>query len=440
MGRATSAFVGVAIALIAAGCPGDKPPGFSGGNGKDDRWSFPLVGPLEDGILMAPVMLGTHGPYLFMIDPDAEVSIIDADLMKLAGLRPVPGPLRLDEDDKQRRRAYAEVNGLELGQLIIERREVMIAASHLYDVAGRRVYGVLGRDVLADSLAFGFDRDRGLGHLVSQTAFRAPPGATPMKYSVLNPQIPNVQTLPPQRRLVQAMVGGAVLSLHVDLGATASQLRDGLWERAQLVPRDIKAVLVDEIGTPRTVAKTSEPTTATVGAVTGPALFVPYADKRWDAQYIAGTLGLGFFAAHSVWLSWHEKSLYLVPRQAIPAKERIGRWDSPVLEKCPNVGCIQTRLVDPLAGKPPAEGKPHPGIVLSITRDEPAGGMGLEVVLEAQGEPKLPYLIVNLPPHTDRLIHQLKAEFAGRTLSVVDASPHPRECPNPSGCVDQLER
>ena len=66
--------------------------------------------------------------------------------------------------------------------------------------------------------------------------------------------------------------------------------------------------------------------------------------------------------------------------------------------------------------------------------------MDLEVVLEAPGEPRLPLQIVNLPQHVDRLIHQLKPEFLGRSLSVVDASPHPRRCPGGDGCVDQIAR
>lgn len=428
-----------ALAALAAGaCTSGAPPGFSGSTG--DRWSFPLVGPLEGGLLLTPVTLNTYGPYLFLIDPDAPISIVDAELVKIAGLRPVPGPERLDETDTQRPRAYAEVLGLEVGTLIIERREVMVAPRHAYDVAGRRVHGVVGRDVIADSLAFGFDRDRGLGHLVAQRSFRAPPGAVALPYAELQPRIANAKVLPVPRRLVSATINGAAFPLHVDLGAVPSQLREGLWDRAKLVGRDLRAAVIDEVATPRAVTRGSDAAEVTAGPITGRAAFIPYGDRRWEEQDIAGTLGLGFFAAHGVWASWHDRSLHLVNRRSIDPAIRIARWESAVLGKCAQPGCISFRVVDPLAGKPPLEGKPHPGLVLSITREERAGGMGLEIVLEAQGEAALPYLMVNLPPHVDRLIHQLKADFLGKTLAVVDASPHPRPCPGNGGCVDQLAR
>jgi hypothetical protein len=79
-------------------------------------------------------------------------------------------------------------------------------------------------------------------------------------------------------------------------------------------------------------------------------------------------------------------------------------------------------------------------VILSLTREERAGGMGLEVMLEAKDRPELPRLLVNLPEHTDRLIEQLPAAWLGATIEVIDASPFPRVCPGPSGCVDKLAR
>ncbi|HWU90074.1 MAG TPA: hypothetical protein VN253_22580, partial [Kofleriaceae bacterium] len=346
--RAGVAAAAFAAAAFAAACTSGAPPGFGGLTG--DRWAFPLVGPLEDGLLITPVMLNTHGPYLFLIDPDAPISIVDAELVKAASLRPVPGPPRLDESDTQRVRGYAELIGMEIGTLIVERREAMIVSSHTYDTAGRRIHGVLGRDVLADSLAFGFDRDRGLAHVVAQAAFRPPAGATAISYEQLEPRIKNVQVLPVPRRIVRATIGGESFPLHVDLGATTSQLREGLWPKAGLVARDLQAAVIDEVGSVRRVSKASEAVTATIGGASGPVAFVPYGDKRWEEQDIAGTLGLGFLAGYAVWASWHTKTLYLAPRPTVSAAARIARWDSPVLAKCPNPGCIGIRVVDPLGG------------------------------------------------------------------------------------------
>jgi hypothetical protein len=441
MGRATrlarAAALGLALAS-AGGCTSGAPPGFSGLRG--DRWTLPLVGPLEDGALITPVVLNTHGPYLFLIDPDAPVTIIDAEVVKLADLRPVPGPPRLDETDTQRTRAYAEVIGLEIGTLIVERREAMVAPRGAYDLAGRRIHGVIGRDVIADSLVFGIDRERGLAHLVAEKSFQAPPGAAAISYSLYDSPVTNAAVVPLPRRLVRAAIGPEAFPLHVDLGAVPSQLREGLWARAGLVGRDARLTVVDEAGTPRQVTRTTEVAPVTVGAVTGSAAFIPYADRRWEERDIAGALGLGFFARHAVYASWHTRTLHLVDRAPIEPSTRIARWDSAVLAKCQHRGCLEVRIIDPLGGKAPDAGRPHPGLVLSITREEPAGGMGLEVVLEVTGEPQQPYLIVNLPPHVDRLIHQLKAELLGKPLAVVDASPFPRSCPGGGGCVDQLAR
>ena len=79
--------------LLAAGCTVGAPPGFSSG----ERWTFPLVGPLEDGLLLTPATVHGHGPYLFAIDPDANVSEIDKQVVEDAGLRIGVGPHRIDE-------------------------------------------------------------------------------------------------------------------------------------------------------------------------------------------------------------------------------------------------------------------------------------------------------------------------------------------------------
>jgi hypothetical protein len=81
-------------------------------------------------------------------------------------------------------------------------------------------------------------------------------------------------------------------------------------------------------------------------------------------------------------------------------------------------------------------------VILSLTREERAGGMPLEVVLSAKGRPELPLVIANLPAHVDRLIDQLPPDFVGVTLEVVDVGPYPRECPAQlkNGCVDKLAR
>jgi hypothetical protein len=427
------------LAACASACTSGAPPGFSGGSG--DRWTFPLVGPAEDGLLLTPIMIGSHGPYLFAIDPDSPISVIEGAVVKEAELRTFNGPHRLDETDTQQPRIYAEIVGLELGSLIIERRDAIVVKTGTFDIAGRRVNGVIGRDVLADSLVFGFDRDHGLGFLIAPKSFRPPAEAVVMRYEVLESRIPNAKVLPAPRRLAKATIGGETFDVHLDLGATTSQLRESLWERAKLVSRDVQASVIDEVGTIRRVMKASEPTAVSVGAATADrVVFVPYGDKRWLEGDVAGTLGLSFFAPYSVWLNFDAKTVYATKRSEATLAMRVARWETGPIQKCTSPGCITLRLVDPLAGKPVEEGKKHPGVVLSLTREEKAGGMGLEVVLEPQGRKDLPLLIVNMPPHVDRLIDQLDPQFVGVTLAVVDASPFPRDCPGKNGCVDKLAR
>jgi hypothetical protein len=89
---------------------------------------------------------------------------------------------------------------------------------------------------------FGFDRDHGLGFLIAPKSFRPPADAVAMRYEVLQSRIPNVLVQPIPRRLAKATIGGETFDVHLDFGATTSQLRESLWERAKLVSRDVQAV------------------------------------------------------------------------------------------------------------------------------------------------------------------------------------------------------
>ena len=80
----------LAAALALASCTPTRraPSGFSPG----DSWTIPLVGPLEDGLLLVPAWIDDKGPFLFALDPDANVSIVDTDAVKAAGARTGDGP------------------------------------------------------------------------------------------------------------------------------------------------------------------------------------------------------------------------------------------------------------------------------------------------------------------------------------------------------------
>lgn len=424
----------LACVLLAA-CPA-KPAGFSSGTGGvEDRWTLPLVGPLEDGLLITPVVVGTTGPYLFVLDPDAPITAVDGALVKRVGLRAYEGPPRYDETGAPQPRLYVEMQGMEIGSLIVEKRRAIVVKANTFDAAGRRIYGVLGADVLASGVVFGFDREAGIATLVEDASFKPPAGAIALPFRDAAKPLP-VQA----RRVVDAKIGDVTLPLHLDLGASGSQLREAEWTRAKLTSREVAGALVDEVGSHRKISKASEPVGVMVGAISGRAVFLPYGDARW--VQVAGTLGLGFFAPYDVWASWKAHTYYLSPRTPEPITKRMTRWEQGAIDKCAQPGCVTIRLVDPLAGKPVEEGKPHPGVILSVTREERAGGMPLEVHLEVKDRPQLPLLIVNLPAHVDRMFDQLPAAFVATTPVVVDVSPYPRDCPAAlrNGCVDKLAR
>src|SRR4051794_39998718 len=109
------------LLLALASCTVGAPTGFSSG----DHWSFPLVGPLENGLLFVPVTIQGKGPYVFAIDTDAPTSIVDDQVVEDAGLRTGAGPHLLDESDHNQPRFYAEVLDLKVGTLVVERRSAM---------------------------------------------------------------------------------------------------------------------------------------------------------------------------------------------------------------------------------------------------------------------------------------------------------------------------
>lgn len=63
---------------------------------------------------------------------------------------------------------------------------------------------------------------------------------------MLYSRIMNAEVTPLARRLVTAQVNGVPFTMHVDFGATASQLRTRSWAKAKLTAVDAPLILVDE--------------------------------------------------------------------------------------------------------------------------------------------------------------------------------------------------
>jgi len=442
-----------------AGCGGATPSGFS----KGDHWTFPLVGPLEGGLLLTPVTVRGHGPYLFSIDPDANITVIDKQVADEAALVTGTGPTRFDETGTEQMRGYAEVVDLKVGNLSVERRQVMLVPSDFYNTGGRRVNGVLGRDVLASSLVFGFDRDQGIASLSTTKTFAPPPDAIAIKYQgvTVDPQLamtangaggmqtasntddasrvgvitrgggPGLDVVPLPRRVAPAQIGDVTVAMHLDLGAPVSQLRETLSGKVKLSPADVKVRMVDEVATVREIAHAAVADTVTLGgARASHVTLVPYVDKRFAVGKLDGSLGLDFFEPYAVYANWDDSTFYLKPRgdTAATVVARLGRWAG-MLPACPHPGCV-TATVTTTPGGPR----------LDVVRDAEAANRALEVRLGVKAAPgkSIVPLVIELPAKVDNISGGVPADYDGATLVVLDASPFTRPCVGDTGCVFQL--
>lgn len=452
-------FAAVLLAGCAAGCAASGTSGFS----KGDHWTFPLVGPLEDGMLITPVTVKGKGPYLFLIDPDANLTVIDKQVVDEAQLQAGRGPTRIDETGSEQMRQYAELQDLQVGTLSVSSRQVMMVPSDFYNAEGRRVNGVIGHDIIAEGLVFGFDRDQGIASLTTAKTFVPPPGALTVKTEqvLVDPQVAaaasgtgaametssleeaskvGVKTrgndnpldvTPLPRRVVTAQIGDARLPMHLDLGASSSQLRETDWAKARLTPGEVKLRLVDEVATVREVTKAGV-AAASVGPATAPRVtFAPYVDKRYPVGKVEGSLGLDFFLPYAVYASWSTGTFYLKPRAdaAATTAARLGRWGA-LMPTCAHPGCVTVTLTATDGGNR-----------LDIVRDPEAANRALEIrigVVPAAGKTALP-LVAELPAKADKVSGGVPDAYAGATVSVVDASPFTRPCADDKGCIYQFD-
>lgn len=420
-------FLGVSV----LGCAQGAPPGFS----KGAQWSFPLVDPLSNGKLVTSVYLDGRGPYLFAIDPDAPLSTVDREAL------PPEFPYRyrtrlLDESDTYRPLADATVREIRLGELTITQRQFGVSLDHTFDADGRRIHGILGRDVIQDSLVFGFDRDRGIGWLSTQEAFHPDPAAQVIGYF----KGTRYSGFTPVRRLVNVDIDGKRYDMHLDLGETPNQLRAQHWQEAQLVPRPLRETLIDEVGTRREVKAGGLAARVTAAGVTRTdQTFVPYDDKRWEYGQLEGTLGLDFFAPYAVAADWHHEKYYLQPRapSAQSTALRLARWGGALPAACASTGCISVIITAAMTPNPESSGvmgmaperdAAPAQTMVTINRDPLARGVALEVVMSATSPSGtvLPPLTINLPVGAESFTSTIAPSYAGAQLVVLDLSPFPR--------------
>ena len=372
------------------------------------------MGPLEDSTLLVPAYVDGKGPYLFALDPDENVSSVDEEVVKAAGLRTGEGPHLLDENDTEHPSFAAEVLEWRLGNLVVHNKPAIALKDGTFDREGRRVHGLIGRDIIADSLVFGFDRDQGVMTLATQKGFQGQGDA--FKTDRVYSKIENVDVVPPAMHLVKTRINGKPFTMNVALGRVATELRARGFAAANLQGDAPKATIA-------------------FGRVsTNDAPILAYRDRRWDEQDVDGNLGLSAFRGFSVFANWDGDTFFTRPRNDVSPEVRIGRW--PSLAPCAKTGCAKVTIIDPMAGKEVTG--PHPGVVVSVARDASTLKEPLEVLIAVSGKPNLPWLVASFPAGVDRAITHEPAEWIGAQVAVVDASPFPRACPSQGACIDKI--
>ena len=331
------------------------PPGFSSG----DTWTMPLVDPLADGRLLVPVRVHGHGPYLFAIDRDRRTTV-DPQVINETGV-PIRGGGRLDDySDTTHPAYYAELTDVEIGSLTISLMPVnVVAHAGVFDEDGRRIAGILGDSALADSLVFGFDRDRGIAWLQTEDVFHPPPDAAVLETTKVTPE---GGRLPYWPMLVGAKVGDVPVGVHADFWRVSSELAPARWSKAGLHPGEWELAIVDEAGISRREHALGTGSPATVGAIKREGIgFAPFDDRRLALAHVDGTLGLDFFRPYKVASDWHHEKMYLSPRaDDAPARAaRLARWGAQI-PACPHPGCVDLALEDQILHVRPDPGAPLP--------------------------------------------------------------------------------
>jgi hypothetical protein len=449
------------LALLATACGScavGAPPGFSEG----DLWTFPLVAPLEDDLLLVPVYVqDRREPLLFMIDPDSNVSSIDNALQSELKPHTVYGPEELTENDEKVPTFVAEIMKIKVGDLEVRNLKMRVHKAGTFFAGGRVVRGILGRDVISDSLVFAADRDRGVAYLATQGNLSPPSGAIEVGYRHFY-----------HRQLATIKVNDRYsYDVHLDIGARTSMLWQSRLASANLPRLSVRASLVDEYGAKRDESVGGLAAKVVLGkAEVDGILFLPFGDKRIDDDDVEGALGQNFFSRFNLTINWDEKKMWLKPRTADligTSRERVRRWGN-LFDRCKKPACVSVKLIreevpapapaapaTPTAAgvtPPPAPVTPPaatgPVKEIRIEREELAN-IDYEVLLEAvdgEGKPLgLPRLLVHLPGGIPSLSErELGAQYASAaTFIVLDVSPFPRPCDSaPEGrrCVWALEK
>jgi hypothetical protein len=391
------------------------PPGFSAG----DSWSVPLVDPMANGRLIVPVTIHDHGPYLFLLDRDAG-TVIGPDIVHDLDV-PVKGWRVLDYFDRSHPAMRAQLTDVHIGDLTISLvHAAVLFKSDLFDEDGRRIHGVLGYPYIADSLVFGFDRDRGIAWLQAEDTFHPPAEASELGISKVSSEGTKIVDQPILR---DAKIGALSVDVHADFFSAHSELVRSKWNQAGVELQPAALTLVDDAELADLTRRAGVAREVEVGGVKSERVaFAPYEDRRYPLYHLDGTLGLDYFRPFKVAADWHHSTIYVTSREDALASRaaRLSRWGAQ-LPRCASPGCAQVTLTGSTLHVVPDSAIDHP----------------IEVVVRgtAKSGTSLPNVYLELAPGTQPFETELELAYVDGRVDVVDASPFPRPCPGANTCV-----
>ncbi|MBV8761842.1 MAG: hypothetical protein JO257_31390 [Deltaproteobacteria bacterium] len=338
-----------AAMLLVAGCVVGPPKGY----GPGESWTFPLVDPLANGVIVAPATIA-KGTMLFAL-----------------GVTP-NGTLWHWHTGAWTPERYARLGAVQLGTLHVNEGYAYDLRLRVEDARKRYIAGRL--DVLSASLAFGFDRDAGVGWLATANRAQIPAGARSFE-----------------------------LKWHRLAYATAKV--DG-------VPRDLMLDLMDGHSRLRTAGRHE----VTIGDVTRFGVdFAGLDDVPWFDSDFDGILGLDFFRDFNVTIDLDAERVYVSPRHEVAPAARIARWNL----ACPHTGCAQLALHGRRIDVTPE----HVPLQVVFAATTPGGARLPPLELDIDSGGGAPFAL------------ELPAEYADAALAVIDASPFPRLCDQATACV-----
>jgi len=326
-----------------------------------------------------------------VLDPDADTGIDAQVLTQVPAFRNAP------------------VVDVQVGTLHLDSLAFVTRPQHAFDIAGRRIAGVLGREVFTSSLVFGFSRDEGIAWLATPKHARELAQARAVDF-----YFRKKRNAPTEHPLIAATVDGQGRELQIDLGRVDSRLRTRFWPAGAVAEEH--HTVIDAAGTHHETEVVTTAKSVQLGAIERfDVRFVDYQDSYVLPDELDGTVALDALFDLDVAVSFDSHRLYVAARHEVARATRIARWSM----SCKHLGCAELVL--------------H-GRALEV-RPEQTPAQLIVRATSSYGAP-LPTLEVDLDRGADHFAVELDDRYTDAVLDVIDASPFPRTCSAEArGCV-----